>query len=125
MTSSAAAGAGSVCSHSRLPTKAASSPSPRSRNEAPPQVNSPSSSTTTAPYLEWIKSHPHGYAVNAERRPTPAYLQLHNPSCPTISGMPTNGRSSTAGYSKTCAPSRDRLERWAAEEVGGSLEPCL
>ncbi len=77
-------------------------------------------------YGRWIASHPDGYVVNTYRTPHPAYLKLHRTTCRTISGTPARGLTWTSGeYAKICAVDRSDLGRWARDQVGGALDPCL
>jgi hypothetical protein len=76
-------------------------------------------------YLGWLVSHPNGFVVNAARTPSPDYLVLHRATCGTISGMPARGNRWTTGeYLKVCSEDRADLERWAHNQVGGTLHPC-
>ena len=76
-----------------------------------------------AGYLSWISRNPDGYVVNANRNPSPNYLMLHRATCRTITENPTRGGRWTADYIKLCGQ-RAELERWAHDEIGGSLQPC-
>jgi hypothetical protein len=75
-------------------------------------------------YSRWLAEHPNGYIINANRTPSPNYLKLHRASCPTISGRPAHGETWTGPYIKVCADQKTALTEWAADEVGGSPEPC-
>lgn len=74
-------------------------------------------------YLRWLADHPGGFVVNCERSPKPGYLMLHRATCRDIS---TSARTNytTTDYMKVCARDRSELERWAAGEIGGELQPC-
>jgi hypothetical protein len=74
-------------------------------------------------YGAWLRAHPAGYVVNADRTPNASYLRLHRSTCRTISGVPASGRAWTVTSSKVCGSS-DELEGWAAGTVGGELSPC-
>lgn len=74
-------------------------------------------------YLNWLKAHPEGLVVNAERDPSPGYLPLHRTTCWTI-----NERNSamapgafTKDYIKVCALDHETLLRWIAEQGGESF----
>ena len=76
-------------------------------------------------YLGWPANHPTGFVVNAERNPRPEYLILHRATCGTITGVPARGsRWTTGGFLKACSEDRADLERWAQDQVGGTLHPC-
>jgi hypothetical protein len=54
-----------------------------------------------AGYLAWISLHPEGFVINTYRRPSRAYLKLHQAACPTISRLQPGARTFTDGeYSK-------------------------
>ncbi len=53
-------------------------------------------------YLAWLRDHPGGYVVNADRPPNPSYLRLHRTTCRTISGQPASGRAWTVTSTKVC-----------------------
>lgn len=73
-------------------------------------------------YSNWVKNHPEGFVVNSFRPPSPKYLRLHRSSCGYInSPLRTNY---TRDYSKTCSESEQDLHDWAADTVGGDLNPC-
>lgn len=74
-------------------------------------------------YLRWLTSNIDGFIVNADRKPTPAYLRLHRASCPMIQGRPANGARWTVTSIKVCG-SIGELEAWARDVVGGDLRPC-
>ena len=74
-------------------------------------------------YAAWLRAHPEGYVVNADRPPNHSYLRLHHSSCRTINGVPARGRAWTVTSTKICGH-RDELERWAESTVGGTLSPC-
>ncbi|NIR02228.1 MAG: hypothetical protein GTN78_18870 [Gemmatimonadales bacterium] len=75
-------------------------------------------------YLKWLAANPGGFVINSYRRPRANYLMLHQATCSTVSGDPAKGRLWTSGYSKTCAATREQLERWAEREVGGRAILC-
>ncbi len=71
----------------------------------------------------WLRAHPDGYVVNADRPPNAAHLRLHRPACRTISGVPTRGRAWTVTSTKVCG-TRDELEGWAEATTGGEVSRC-
>jgi hypothetical protein len=73
------------------------------------------------PYLRWLSEHPSGYVVNAERNPKPSYLKLHRAWCTQITGNARPGAYTERVYIKVCSDSRQELERWARERIGGAL----
>ena len=72
-------------------------------------------------YLAWLREHPRGYVVNAERRPRSEYLVLHRATCHTISGK---AGSWTKTYTKVCAKTVADLDAWAHTETGGYPSRC-
>lgn len=74
-------------------------------------------------YLRWLTLNADGFIVNADRKPTPAYLRLHRATCPMIQGTPANGARWTATSIKVCG-TQSELESWAKDDVGGDLLPC-
>ncbi len=74
-------------------------------------------------YVAWLRAHPDGYVVNADRPPIASYLRLHHSTCRTVNELPRNGRAWTVTSTKICGQ-RDELERWAERTVGGELSPC-
>ena len=76
-------------------------------------------------YEGWLESHPDGFVVNTYRTPHPSYLMLHRSTCRWISGVPPRGDRWTGDYAKVCAEDRADLERWARDEVGGTLRGCM
>lgn len=75
-----------------------------------------------AAFHGWLDDHPHGFFVNAERRPKPTYLVLHVSSCPHFDRSPTVRW--TKDYIKICSDRRDELEGWAEQRVGGDVTLC-
>ena len=74
-------------------------------------------------YLAWVADHPGRYVVNCRRTPAPDYLMLHRASCKSVSKS-TRSNWTTGQYIKVCSEDIDDLRRWAADQVGGSLQPC-
>jgi hypothetical protein len=74
-------------------------------------------------YLHWIDQNRAGFVVNAQRRPTPAYLILHRATCSQIATA-TRTNWTTKQYIKICSEDLDQLKAWAQCEVGGELRPC-
>ena len=76
-----------------------------------------------AGYLAWISGHPADFVINTYKRPSSAYLKLHQATCPTISRLQQGARTFTDGeYSKICG-SRTELEGHA-RRLGGTAQPC-
>jgi hypothetical protein len=73
-------------------------------------------------FFEWLDANPDGYVINTNRKPTPNYLVLHVPSCPHFKGG--DHLHWTKDYVKICSDSRDQLEEWAADVVGGEITLC-
>lgn len=76
-----------------------------------------------ASYTGWLRAHPRGYVVNAERTPSKRYLKLHAAVCPTISQLTGKGTNFTRTYRKVCATDVRDLQAWA-RSLGGELQPC-
>ncbi len=74
-------------------------------------------------YVAWLRAHPEGYVVNADRPPNASYLRLHRSTCRTISGVPASGRAWTVTSTKVCG-TRDELEGWAEATTGGEVSRC-
>lgn len=73
-------------------------------------------------YLLWLTRNPLGFVVNTYRKPSPAYLVLHQASCPDISSSERENYT-TRDYSKVCATERYTLTAWA-RDLGGQLTRC-
>lgn len=72
-------------------------------------------------YRSWLRQHPTGLVVNADREPRPAYLVLHRATCTTISQLTGKGTNFTTAYSKTCSEDPERLRLWA-HGTGGTVD---
>ncbi len=73
-------------------------------------------------YLAWLREHPEGYVVNADRRRTPrtsGYTTRLQDDQPRTA----SGRAWTVTSTKICGR-RDELGRWAEGTVGGTPSPC-
>lgn len=76
-----------------------------------------------AGYEAWLAAHPSGWVVNAGRRPSAAYLKLHEAQCPTISQLRAGySRWTTGEYIKVCAEHRKELDDWAQQNFGVALQ---
>jgi hypothetical protein len=72
-------------------------------------------------FQSWLSRHWRGYVVNCHRRPSPDYLVLHIADCGSLT---RHGNYTTKDYIKVCSDSRWELDRWARDEVRGSLQRC-
>jgi hypothetical protein len=77
-----------------------------------------------AGYEYWTHTHPRGFVLNTNRKPSASYLMLHRADCSTMTGAPTRGSHWTADYRKVCAESVAELERWAREVAGAAPQRC-
>jgi hypothetical protein len=72
-------------------------------------------------FIAWLEANPNGYIINAERKPRPNYLVLHQSACSHLrSSSPLNW---TKDYVKFCSPNRTDLEEWAIT-IGGDATRC-
>ncbi len=69
-------------------------------------------------YFAWLAANPNGYVVNCYENPSPIYLVLHRATCRHIASP---ARRVGNGYRKVCSNDAAELDRWAANDVGGSL----
>jgi hypothetical protein len=75
-------------------------------------------------FISWRDTHPGGYVVNHERRPSPDCLKLHRATCRTVNGtLPARGDNWTSTFGKTCGDDLNELRRWAVA-LGGDLDVC-
>lgn len=77
-----------------------------------------------AGYLDWIATHPKGYALNRRRGESAGYLVLHRVTCRTISVYSGTARADAftgRGYVKVCAEDVASLVEYARNE-GGRLD---
>lgn len=74
-------------------------------------------------YLGWLAANLGGYVINSHRIPVAGYLMLHRSGCRTINGQPATGSSWTSTYKKLCG-TREELEMWGRESIGGDLTSC-
>ena len=79
-----------------------------------------------AAYSRWISdtANQAGYVVNSYRVPDQSYLVLHRATCHSISGQPTNGKSWTRDYTKTCSGDLTELKEWSEGEIHRALTGC-
>lgn len=65
-------------------------------------------------YLEWLRTHPHGFVLNTERGRSPDYMVLHRASCWTIQPSSTleTGAFTERDYRKICATTIRKLRIW-------------
>ncbi len=70
-------------------------------------------------YLHWLKNHPNGYVLNAERSISQNYLILHKAGCPSISeykGDAEPGGFTERQYIKICSDDIDTIKQWVREK---------
>ena len=75
-------------------------------------------------YVEWNRTHFHGFVLNSYRQPTARYLMVHRAHCRTITGTPANGRTWTHDPIKVCADSLAELDGWAVDRTGAQPTRC-
>lgn len=76
-------------------------------------------------YVSWLAVHPHGFVINAHRKPQPDYLIPHRATCVFISRTAEPPvRWTTSDYIKVCAETDAELAEWCRSEGGGNLQPC-
>ena len=64
-------------------------------------------------FKSWIDSHPEGFVLNANKKPSVKYLMLHTARCPQWrTGLPMT----TTTYSKVVGPTVDSLRDWMAAQ---------
>lgn len=75
-------------------------------------------------FRRWLETHPHGYVLNAERKPLANYLILHRATCPSFKC--NRGRYWTRTYLKVCSTDSRQLRTWAERTVSrdATLTPC-
>ncbi len=69
-------------------------------------------------YLDWIRSHPHGFVLNMKRSKNPNYMVLHKAGCRQISQYSKNadrGGFTERGYIKVCASDVPSLCDWVRQ----------
>jgi len=74
-------------------------------------------------YLGWLAANPDGYVINSYRLPVAGYLMLHRSGCRTVNGQPPTGDGWTSTSKKVCG-TREELEKWVRDSVGGDLTAC-
>lgn len=71
-------------------------------------------------YKKWIKSHPDGYVLNAQRGTlNTCLMKLHQATCYTIKPTPDIRR--THHYIKVCSTDMDEIAAWVRAKY--SIEP--
>lgn len=75
-------------------------------------------------YRDWLKTHPGGYVINIQRSHSPIDGFLHNASCSALITQLDRDVSLTGPYVKVCGEALPTVEKWEADYVDGSLEPC-
>lgn len=73
-------------------------------------------------FFAWLDENPDGFFVNAERTPNPKYLVLHRSTCPHFDRSPA--LHWTNDYIKIASGSRNELEEWSSDVVGGEVTLC-
>ncbi len=74
-------------------------------------------------YLSWLATNQDAYVINSYRLPVAGYLMLHRSGCRTINGQPPTGDGWTTTSKKVCG-TREELENWVQNGVGGDLTSC-
>jgi len=74
-------------------------------------------------YNSWLQENPSGFVVNSERSPKSSYLILHKAACRHINSS-ARSNWTTTDYIKTCSNDVSKLEAWALQRTGGSLQCC-
>ena len=75
-------------------------------------------------YRAWLKTHPGGYVINIQRSHSPVDSFLHDASCSALIAHLDRDVQLTGPYVKVCEVALPALEKWAADNVGGPVEPC-
>ena len=66
-------------------------------------------------FLQWIRSHPDGYVINAVRGDRPREAWLHQAQCPLITQSKV---ALTKEYVKYCGTGRASLREWCKRRLG-------
>ena len=76
-------------------------------------------------YEDWLKRNPNGYVINCPYSLNPNDMFLHKATCSFIRSSSVKRSTWTCGqYIKICSNEKTELERWAREEIGGSVHYC-
>jgi hypothetical protein len=75
-------------------------------------------------YRDWLKKYPGGYVINIPRSHSPVDAFLHDAGCSALTAQLDREVSLTGPYVKVCGEALPVVEKWAAVNVGGSIEPC-
>ncbi len=77
-----------------------------------------------AEYLRWVKAHPTGYVINAEkRRVGEVPYMMHRADCWSITTNPV-GNFTTNGYKKICSLDKQELMNWWRKNSTHKYQAC-
>lgn len=75
-------------------------------------------------YRAWLKTHPGGYVINIQRSHSPVDSFLHDACCSALIAQLDRDVQLTGPYVKVCGLALPAVEKWAADNVDGPVEPC-
>ncbi len=77
-----------------------------------------------AGYLKWVRTHPNGFVINAEKHADyEAPYMMHRANCWTISTNPV-GNFTTTTYKKICSLDKQELIDWWRENSTIEYRAC-
>jgi hypothetical protein len=78
------------------------------------------------PYLDWLRRHPRGFVINANKgNASEDQTRLHASPCHSISQLQEGRRHFTGGgYQKLCSDDRRELESWGLRAFGFPVKAC-
>ncbi len=75
-------------------------------------------------YRGWLTKYPGGYVINIQRSHSPVDAFFHDAGCSDLIAQLTRDVSLTGPYVKVCGESQLEVEKWAADNVDGSVAHC-